>query len=164
MNKKQYGTYAEYLVVTKLLSYSYDVFVPIGDNSKVDLICLIEGIPLKIQVKSQIKSKNTNTAIFLTESKACQTKNRHGSSVTEVDCFIFVDITQNRIFIVRNKKNISKTFKIRYTATKNNQQKGINYASDFELCVETLHEMAKSVKTDMLKTKSRLQCENNVVK
>ena len=164
MNRKQYGTLAEHIVITKLLSLGYDVFVPIGDNSKVDLICLVENFPLRIQVKSQIKSKDPNTAVFMTESRACQTKNRHGYSVSEVDCFIFVDIAKEEMFIVRNKDNITKTFKVRYTATKNKQHKFINYASDFELCVETLHEIAKSAKADMLKTKSGLQCENNVVK
>lgn len=164
MNRKQYGTYAEYLVVVRLLSFGFEVFTPIGDNSKVDLICLVDNFPLKIQVKSQIRSKDPNTAIFMTESRACQTKNRHGYSVSEVDCFIFVDISKSKLFIIKNKEKINKTFKIRYTKTKNKQSKLVNYASDFELCVETLHEIAKSVKTDMLKTKSGLQCESDVVK
>ena len=164
MNRKQYGTYAEYLTVTKLISYGYDVFVPIGDNSKVDLICIVDNIPIKIQVKSQIKSKDPSIASFLTESKACQTKHKHTYSVTEVDCFIFVDIGKNEFFILKNNTNLPKSFKVRYNLTKNNQNKLVNFASDYKLCVETLHEIAKSIKIDMLKTKSRLQCENDVVK
>ena len=49
MNRKQYGTYAEYLTVTKLISYGYDVFVPIGDNSKVDLICIVGNTQLRFK-------------------------------------------------------------------------------------------------------------------
>lgn len=163
MNRKQYGIYAEHLVISKLLSFGYDVFVPIGDNSKVDLICIVDIIPLKIQIKSQIRAQKQNIASFLTESKACYTKNRHGYSIQEVDCFIFVDIERNALLICKNSVNLPKTIRFRYCETKNNQQRFIHYASDFKLCVETLHEIAKSVETDMLKTKSRLQCENDVV-
>ena len=164
MNRKQYGTYAEYLTIVKLLGLGFEVFTPIGDNSKADLICLVDNFPLKIQVKSQIKSKDKATAMFMTDSRACQTKNRHGYSVAEVDCFIFVDITRNKFFILKNKEDLGKNFKIRYAPTKNKQHKFVNNASEFELCVETLHEITKSAKADMLKTKSGLQCENDVVK
>lgn len=166
MNRKQYGTYAEQLAVTELLRFGLDVFTPIGDNSKVDLICLIDGFPLKIQVKSQIKpnKQHPNASVFLTESKACQTKNRHGYSIEEVDCFIFVDIFRKELFIIKNSNSLPKVIMFRHTLSKNNQHKNIRYASDFKLCVETLHGIAKSVKTDMLKTKSGLQCENDVVK
>ena len=51
MHSKVKGNIGEAAIVLDLIKQGYPVFTELGDNSKVDLIVLIDNIPVKVQVK-----------------------------------------------------------------------------------------------------------------
>ena len=64
VHRKDFGTIGELTVARHLLGQGYSVFSEYGDNSKVDLIALVDNVPIKIQVKSCNSSKG-KVSLFL---------------------------------------------------------------------------------------------------
>lgn len=64
MHRKDLGTIGELTVARHLLEQGYSVFTEQGDNSKVDLIALIDNVPIKIQVKTCFSS-NGKVLLYL---------------------------------------------------------------------------------------------------
>lgn len=98
MNTKDIGTLGEHIAIAELLKYGVDVSRPLGDNSQYDLILDVRGFLLK----AQVKSKTTGTPEKVEFS--LHTTNRSGDRVryTEVDCFVLVDISNNKVFLLSN--------------------------------------------------------------
>ena len=142
MNSKRIGNVGEAYALAKLVEMGIPVYQQFGDNEPADYIILIDNKPLKVQVKSS-DTYDGDKVMFDLTSSTLHRKNgdKHKYSTNEVDLFICYDIQTRELFLVRNNGNMSG-ITIRYTEPKNNQQQGINYSTNFSLCVETLHEIS----------------------
>lgn len=142
MNSKRIGNVGEAYALAKLVEMGIPVYQQFGDNEPADYIILIDNKPLKVQVKSS-DTYDGDKVIFDLTSSTLHRKNgdKHKYSTNEVDLFICYDIQTRELFLVRNSGDMSG-ITIRYTEPKNNQQQGINYSTNFSLCVETLHEIS----------------------
>lgn len=142
MNSKRIGNIGEAYALAKLVELGIPVYQQFGDNEPADYIILVDNKALKVQVKSS-DTYDTNKTIFDLTSSTCNKKNgvRHKYSKEEVDIFLCYDNKTKELFLVKNTGNLI-SFIIRYTKPKNNQIKGINFHTNYPLCVETLHEIA----------------------
>jgi hypothetical protein len=67
MHAKQKGNIGELAIATDLAKQDMAVFTELGDLSKVDLIALIDNVPITIQVKAR---KLVNGAVQIKSSKS----------------------------------------------------------------------------------------------
>ena len=142
MNSKRIGNVGEAYALARLVEMGIPVYQQFGDNEPADYIILIDNKPLKVQVKSSDTYDGDKVVFDLTSSTVHRTNgDKHKYTIEEVDIFICYDIQTKELFLVRNSGDMSG-ITIRYTEPKNNQQQGINYSTDFSLCVETLHEIS----------------------
>ena len=65
---------------------------------------------------------------------------KHKYSIEEVDAFICYDICTKELFLVKNNGDMTSIM-IRYSLPKNNQKEGINFHTDYTLCIENLHKV-----------------------
>lgn len=143
MNSKRVGNVGEAYALAKLVELGIPVYQQFGDNEPADYLIIVNNKILKVQVKSSDTYDGNKVIFDLTSSTIhCKKGNRHKYTIDEVDLFICFDIATKEIFIVKNTGNMSG-ITIRYTKPKNNQQTGINYATNYSLCVETLHEISQ---------------------
>ena len=142
MDTKRLGNIGEAYSLAKLVEMGIPVYQQFGDNEPADYIILVNNTPLKAQVKSSDTYNGEKTVFDLTSS-TMHKKNgvKHKYSIEEVDLFLCYDIQTKELFVVENQGNMSSIV-IRYIKPKNNQTKGINFYSDYTLCVETLHEIS----------------------
>lgn len=143
MNSKRVGNIGEAYALAKLVELGIPVYQQFGDNEPADYLIVVNNKILKVQVKSS-DTYDGNKVVFDLTSSTIHRKNgnKHKYTIDEVDLFICFDITTKEIFIVKNTGNMSG-ITIRYTEPRNNQQTGINYAANYSLYVETLHEISQ---------------------
>lgn len=135
MNSKRVGNVGEAYALAKLVELGIPVYQQFGDDEPADYLIIINNKVLKVQVKSSDTYDGDKVVFDLTSSTIHRKNgNKHKYTIDEVDLFICFDITTKEIFIVKNTGNMSG-ITIRYT--------GINYAANYSLCVETLHEISQ---------------------
>lgn len=146
MDTKRIGNVGEAYVLAKLVEMEIPVYIQFGDNEPADYIIIVDGVPLKVQVKSSTRYDGEKTIFDLVSSTVHRTNGeKHKYSTQEVDIFMCYDINTKEIFLVKNTGDMSG-ITIRYSLPKNGQKKGVNLSSDFALCVETLHEISQREK------------------
>ena len=151
-NSKKVGNIGEAHVLAKLVELGIPVYMQFGDNESADYIIIVNNKPLKVQVKTS-NTNNEETVIFDLTSSTTHRKNgiKHKYSIEEVDLFLCYDIKTNQVFAIKNQGNMS-AFTIRYKMPNNGQIKNINFASNYTLCVETLHEISNSLDKEKVQT------------
>ncbi len=129
-NKK--GTLGEIAVCKELLQLGYDVFVELGNHSKVDLIALDENYKTyKVQIKT-IKSSDDVVQVY--SIKNCLNPKYNSTyTVQQVDIFAIYIIDTDSVFYVTAKELLtnSKSSKFRLSASKNGQNKNVRYVKDY---------------------------------
>lgn len=142
MNSKRIGNIGEAYALAKLVEMGIPIYQQFGDNEPADYIILVDNKALKVQVKTS-DTYDGDKVIFDLTSSTVHRKNgdKHKYTTEEVDIFICYDIQTKELFLVKNSGDMSSIV-IRYTKPKNNQQQGINYSTNYSLCVETLHEIS----------------------
>lgn len=130
LHSKAKGALGEMAVAKDLLAQGYQVFVELGDNSKVDLIVLgNDFIPVKIQVKS-LFSRNGTVVVNATKSgPGYQFRyQRH-----HVDVFAIYVIDKDLVAYVQADRLLQqrKSLTLRVDPSMNNQLRGISWLADY---------------------------------
>ena len=110
-------------------SLGYNVSIPLGEDCKYDLIVDVEGLLLKIQVKTC--HEDENGIQFKTKSSYLTSKGSVSSNYSEEDIDFFATYYNNNCYLVpvnQCGKNCKKL--VFYKEQKNNQK--ISYIQDYE--------------------------------
>jgi hypothetical protein len=136
MHSKNKGSIGELAIALDLSKKGYSVFKEFGDLSKVDLIILINNVPIKIQVKA-LKTKNGSIVI---KNKKAGPNYRFKYSENEVDIFaVYILDTQDIIYIsAKQLIAMHDSLSIRVAPSKNHQKKKINFIDDYKDLKEAL--------------------------
>ena len=146
-NKK--GTLGEIAVCKELLQLGYEVFIEIGNHSKVDLIVLDEKFKTyKIQVKT-VKSKNEIVEVYSTKS-CLNPKYNSTYTIEQVDIFAVYVIDKDFVFYIASKEILtnSKSSKFRLSESKNGQTINIRYTKDYLNFEKALRDYTPHAQTD----------------
>lgn len=154
MDTKRLGNIGEAKVLSSLVELGIPVYLQFGDNEPADYIIIVDNDCLKVQVKTSSTHNGEITEFDLTSSTVHRKNGvKHKYSLKEVDIFLCYDEKTKRIFVVKNRGNMSG-ITIRYTPSKNNQSTNVNMYSNFLLSVETLQEVSKAISQDKEKVQT----------
>lgn len=133
METKQKGNLTELNCITSFVKCGCGVSIPYGDNLKYDFIADVDGQLLKIQVKtSSLKKNNPNVIKF-----SCVSTHVNSSGVKNVKYkdgeIDFFATFWNGVCYLIPASQCSREKALHFGNTKNCQNKGINFADDFEL-------------------------------
>lgn len=132
MNSKRIGNIGEAKVLAKFVEMGIPIYIPFGDDEKVDLVAEFNGKLNKIQVKTSIKSKNGCSIFDLTSSTAHRTNGgRRKYSNSEIDYFALYSLDRDKIYLMKAPDNPMTAITIRFEDTKSGKKIGVNYESDF---------------------------------
>jgi hypothetical protein len=126
------GTLGEIAVSKELVRSGYEVFAAFGNHSKVDLVVLDSKFrTFKLQIKTT-ESKNGTVEVY--SVKNCLNP-RYNSrySLQQIDVFAVYVIDKDLVFYIAANEILrnGKTSKFRLTETRNGQQKGVRYVSEY---------------------------------
>lgn len=129
LHAKEKGALGESKVVSDLISKGYPCFTEFGDNSKVDIIALVNNQPVKIQVKSH---KSTDGKVLI-DSRKAGPGYRFRYELGMVDVFALYVYDRDEILYLSCEEILSNSTMttIRLDPPKNNQRKNVNNADDF---------------------------------
>ncbi len=130
MHSKVKGNIGEAAVAYHLLKEGYEVFTELGDNSRVDLIVLVDNKPIKIQVKAL--SINANGSVYLKTYKSGPGY-EFTYTTNDVDIFAVYCLDTEDIGFIKAETLLKYKcgMKFRITESKNNQKQGIRYLSNY---------------------------------
>lgn len=102
MHAKQKGNCGELAVALDLARKGYAVFTELGDLSKTDLITLVEGKAIKIQVKARNLDKRTNTLPVSTKKDGPNYSYKY--TLFDVDIFAILSLDTGDIVYIAAKE------------------------------------------------------------
>lgn len=129
MHTKRSGTQGEMLVCEDLLSRGYEVFVPVGDYSTVDIIALKDGHTLKFQVKTNVDTSSGTACAGISRVRNGQ---RKVYELTEFDYLAICALDRKLVAYVPVSEFISKTsISLRFEPIRNRNKVG-RFFSEFQ--------------------------------
>ena len=118
-------------VIKDLLRRGYSVFTEVGDNSRIDVIAILDGRIRTIQVKCTT-SVNGLARLHLKKSTLDP---RYNFVYTTDDCDLFALYVEDKDVILYVSSDVAlaniKEMKFRFEPPKNGQKKKINFAEDY---------------------------------
>lgn len=131
LTSKQKGNLTELQCLTAFMEQGCGISIPYGDNSKYDFIADINGVLLKIQVKtSSLKNEGAIKFSCRTTHVNCSGVKNERYSSDDVDFFATY---WNGICYIVPVGESSNEKTLRFAPPKNGQIKGITFARDYEL-------------------------------
>lgn len=129
MHSKVMGNIGEAAVALYLMKQGYEVFTELGDNSKVDLMILLNNVPIKIQVKCR-SEKNGKVEV---DSRKAGPNYRFRYTQDDVDVFACYVPERDSIFFISSKELLqnSTTTTFRFEEPKKGNQHGCKLVCDY---------------------------------
>jgi len=128
MHTKLKGDIGELIVAKILLQKNWHISFPYGENLKYDLIAEKNGIMKRIQVKTTMPK---NGVLHIN----CRSSNNwsvHHYKSTDFETLAAVDLSNDKVYFIPSEKMGRNLINLRLKATKNSQNKKINFAKDFK--------------------------------
>ncbi len=137
LHQKRKGSIGEQAVILDLLKQDIAVFTEIGDLSRIDLIAIIDNIPIRIQVKARTPSTNNNDkkhscGVIDLKAEKSGPNYRYHYTQNDFDILAVYDLESDKIAYISVNEFLSKQhFSIRVKPAKNNQKTNIKMFSDY---------------------------------
>lgn len=132
MNTKQIGNITEMQCMLSFLELGYNVLTPYGDCERYDFVADINGKFYKIQSKTSIS--DDNGASFKIHCKSSNRKNgkivSHRYFSDEID--FFSTYYNGKCYLIPVEE-CGAGKKLRLLPSQNNQEKGISWATNYEI-------------------------------
>ena len=136
LESKQKGIITELQCITAFNQLGYHVSIPYGENSRYDFIADIDGILIKVQVKTSSPKRGTDNAIsFSCRSTRVNSQGSQNRRYTADEIDYFATFYDNICYLIPIAEcSIEKT--LRFQPPANGQTKGISFAKDYELSLQ----------------------------
>ena len=133
MTTDQKGAIAEACIVAAALKLGVEVYRPVAEGGRYDLIFDMRPELLRVQCKWVTLRKGVMTVFCLSSRRAPEGFRRRTYSAEEVDAIAAYCMELDRCFLipialVNNRPSIG----LRVEPSRNNQRRGINWADDFD--------------------------------
>lgn len=129
MNTKQLGLLGELKAQYDFIKAGWDVTIPLGDYCSYDFLAIKDNKTLKIQVKTTEKIQN-GVIIFSVNSRNYYSNKVYTKDIC--DYFYLYCLENETGYLYPTSKFHSSHIRIRIDSPRNNMQKMINFAKDFE--------------------------------
>jgi len=136
MNTKDIGEICELKIITRLRELGFPILIPFGDNQRYDLVFEKENVFYRVQVKKGKLLKNNSITFEPCSSYRHRRKvNTRRIYKNEIEYFGVYCFENNKTYLVpiSDVENIKTLVTLRLEKTKNNQEKNIRWAKNYDL-------------------------------
>ncbi len=131
------GSLGELKVATDLVRQGYPVFTELGDNSRVDLIVLVDNVAVKMQVKCFASSDG----VVSVYGRKAGPNYRFRYQQEDVDVFAIYVYDKDIILYISASEVVGRgRIKIRFEPPLNGQKSGIRWYDDYLSLRESLRD------------------------
>lgn len=134
MDTKRLGNLGELKALTKFAEYSIPVFIPYGENERVDLLADFNNKIQRIQVKSSSTIVNGAISFNIRSTTVNSVKTKiHQYTSDEIDYFVLYSKVTDTCYIIPIEEAPTSIIMLRVTPPANGQIKGIRMEYDYTL-------------------------------
>lgn len=133
LNSKQIGNLTEMECMLAFMKYGFNVLTPYGDCERYDFVADVNGILLKIQVKTSRPARGVEGAIVFNTSSQTTSNGKmvhHSYDDTQID--YFMTFYEDKAYLIPVNECSAREKTLRFLPPKNGQIKGITFAKDYE--------------------------------
>lgn len=135
------GKLGEVATIKKFVENDIQVYTPVLDNTKVDLIADFDGKPQRIQVKSSSQCVGVDNGATRFKLVSVGNVFNHGTAtpkhtsygIDEVDYFALYDCNEDEVYLIKNREDLKREITLRHIPPVTGHIKHINYASDYQI-------------------------------
>ncbi len=130
------GDITEYAAITRLLECGYDVLIPVGQMHRYDLVIEdVEGKFWRSQCKTGWLNEDKSKIMFATASSMNYTVKNKGWRSYKGQCEYFAVYVEElrKVYLIPVDEVGASHATLRLTPSKNNQEKHVRWAKDYEL-------------------------------
>lgn len=133
LTNKQKGIITELQCITAFNQLGYHISIPYGENSRYDFIADIDGLLIRVQVKtSHYKDEDKSAIVFSCRSSHTNLHETKNIKYTNKEIDFFCTYFENQCYLIPvNECSVEKT--LRFSPPKNGQIKGVTFADDYTL-------------------------------
>jgi hypothetical protein len=138
--KKQLGELSQVYIIARLLEMGYTILTPYGDSSRYDLVIEdAEGQFSRVQCKTAwIEGNDDGHIKFATTSLRSRSANgkvqySRARYTGQIEYFAVYSHKHHKTYLVPANLATGNTMRLRLLPPKNNQEKGIRWAKEYEL-------------------------------
>src|SRR5579871_2595375 len=138
--KKQLGERSQAYLTARFLDVGYNVLVPYGDSCRYDLVIEDgEGQFWRVQCKTAwVEGGNQGYIKFATTSLRSRSTNgkvqySRASYQGQIDYFAVYSHELGKAYLIPANQATGNTMRLRLAPAKNNQEKGVKWAKDYEI-------------------------------
>ena len=138
--KKQLGERSQAHIIARLLEVGYTVLTPYGDSSRYDLVIEdADGKFWRVQCKTAwMEDEGASIQFAATSLRSRSTNGKvtysRAGYVGQVDYFAVYSHELLKVYLIpAGHIGDATRMRLRITASKNNQQKGVKWAKDYEI-------------------------------
>lgn len=134
LSTKSKGNLTELQCITAFYKLGYNVSIPYGENSRYDFIADIDGILIRVQVKTSRIKKGVDGAIgFSTTSTHVNSSRNKIAVYTNDDIDFFATFWDEQCYLVPVGCEPLKHITLGLNKAKNGQKSCINFAEDYTI-------------------------------
>lgn len=127
LSKKKKGDVAELAVAAQCLKNGYQILFPYGEDTRYDFVIEQKGLFRRVQVK-YVTPKDGALDVSCRSSNNWSTR---AYTSDEIDIIAVYDSKSGIIYFIDVKIIGKRSLKLRLSASKNNQIKGVRLAEDY---------------------------------
>lgn len=130
-NTKHEGSLVELQCITYLFSLGYDISIPFGDNSRYDFVIDINNKLYRVQCK---KSHLEEEGVYKFNccNVGANASGYYKKVYTEEQIDFYSTFVEGKCYLVPIQETSKRSKTLRFVPPKNNQIKGITFASEYE--------------------------------
>lgn len=127
------GTVGELAVARHLIANGFDVFLPVGDASRVDLVAISpSGRTISMQIKTITDSSKGSVGLGTTRWHLKHSKRVRYTS-QDVDFMVCYVIDRDKVgYVPMSAFAATNSLTLRFEPPKNGQKKSVHYFSEYE--------------------------------
>lgn len=131
-NSKQLGSLTEIQCISEIIKCGYDVSIPWGDNCRYDFIIDVNHKLYKVQCKTSSLVEE-GVYKFACSSVRMNSRGYYTTHYTLDEVDFFSTMINGQCYLIPLSESSTKEKRLRFVPPKNNQTKGITFATDYEL-------------------------------
>ncbi len=131
MNTKTVGQLSEAIILAEFMKRGEVVLLPFGDNERYDIVLDRDGEFIRVQCKTARYVRGC--VDFSTASSQVHRDKGRQNYIGQADLFAVYCPPLGKVYIVPVATASKNSMCLRIEPTKNNQDTGVNWASDYEM-------------------------------
>lgn len=126
MHRQDTGQVGELIVATRLLQDGWEVFTPVSQNTRIDVIAIKANRIVKLQVKTTNETSQHDAFPLYLKKTHAESKYDYFYEADDFDYFAVVHLPSNSVVFVSTAEALTCKYEMKFSLKKGNEKRTDN--------------------------------------